>query len=122
MTSECIIFMVGVIIQISSTHQWAQFAVGRLISGLGVGALSSAVPMYQAETAPPPIRGSLTATYQLFITLGILVACESSYLRNDDESFLIKLSTLQTVSPSAPVTCPVLAHGKPSSALASSGP
>ncbi|THG96102.1 hypothetical protein EW026_g5674 [Hermanssonia centrifuga] len=74
MTAECLIFMVGVIVQITSNHVWAQFAVGRLISGLGVGALSAAVPMYQAETAPPPIRGSLTATYQLFITFGILVA------------------------------------------------
>ncbi|KAI0074897.1 general substrate transporter [Panus rudis PR-1116 ss-1] len=74
MTSECTIFIVGVIIQITSEHAWAQFAVGRLISGLGVGALSSAVPMYQAETAPPQIRGTLTATYQLFITFGILVA------------------------------------------------
>lgn len=45
MSMECIIFMIGVIVQITSTHQWAQFAVGRLISGVGVGALSSAVPM-----------------------------------------------------------------------------
>lgn len=45
MTSECCIFIVGVIIQITSTTEWAQFAVGRLISGLGVGALSAAVPM-----------------------------------------------------------------------------
>ncbi|KAK0471387.1 general substrate transporter [Armillaria novae-zelandiae] len=74
MVIECGLFIIGVIIQITSTSVWQQFAVGRLVSGLAVGALSAAVPMYQAETAPPQIRGSLTATYQLFITFGILVA------------------------------------------------
>ncbi|KAI8976337.1 general substrate transporter [Trametes punicea] len=74
MTVECIVFMLGVIIQITSFHSWVQFAIGRLVSGFGVGSLSAAVPMYQAETAPPQIRGTLTATYQLFITFGILVA------------------------------------------------
>lgn len=76
MVAECMIFCVGVVIQISSAHVWQQFAMGRFVSGLGVGALSAAVPMYQAETAPSQIRGTLTATYQLFITFGILVACE----------------------------------------------
>ena len=56
--------MVGVLIQILAFHSWEQFAIGRLVSGLGVGSLSAAVPMYQAETAPPQIRGTLTATYQ----------------------------------------------------------
>ncbi|KAI0086841.1 general substrate transporter [Irpex rosettiformis] len=74
MTAECVIFIVGVIVQIAAEHSWPQFAVGRLIGGLGIGALSAAVPMYQAETAPPQIRGALTTTYQLFITLGILIA------------------------------------------------
>ncbi|THH12759.1 hypothetical protein EW146_g7392 [Bondarzewia mesenterica] len=74
MQVECLVFIIGVIIQIATFSAWAQFAVGRLISGFGVGALSAAVPMYQAETAPPQIRGTLTATYQLFITFGILVA------------------------------------------------
>ncbi|KAK7696521.1 hypothetical protein QCA50_001179 [Cerrena zonata] len=87
MTVECIVFIVGVVVQIASEHTWQQFAVGRLISGLGVGALSAAVPMYQAETAPPQIRGTLTATYQLFITFGILVAyCISIGTRNVDGS------------------------------------
>ncbi|KAG1748126.1 hypothetical protein EDB19DRAFT_1905180 [Suillus lakei] len=59
----------------------------RFIGGLGVGALSAAVPMYQAETAPPQIRGTLTATYQLFITFGILVAyCISIGTRNISNS------------------------------------
>lgn len=45
MTSECCLFIVGVIIQITSTHVWQQIAVGRWVSGLAVGALSAAVPM-----------------------------------------------------------------------------
>jgi len=74
MTAECCLFIIGVVIQMTSFHVWIQFALGRLVSGFAVGALSAAVPMYQAETAPAQIRGTLTATYQLFITFGILVA------------------------------------------------
>ncbi|PYH43342.1 sugar porter family MFS transporter [Aspergillus saccharolyticus JOP 1030-1] len=66
---------VGVTVQISSpTGKWYQVAMGRWVAGLGVGALSLLVPMYQAETGPRHIRGSLVSTYQLFITLGIFVA------------------------------------------------
>ncbi|KAF9484553.1 general substrate transporter [Pholiota conissans] len=74
MIIECAVFCIGVAVQLASFHVWQQVAVGRFISGLAVGALSAAVPMYQAETAPTQIRGTLTATYQLFITFGILVA------------------------------------------------
>ncbi|KAF9005036.1 general substrate transporter [Cyathus striatus] len=74
MICYCTIFVVGIIVQMASTHVWQQIAVGRLISGIGVGSLSATVPMYQAETAPPQIRGAMTATYQLFITFGILTA------------------------------------------------
>lgn len=31
---------------------------GRIITGLGVGALSAVVPLYQSETAPKEIRGT----------------------------------------------------------------
>ena len=52
MTAECVMFIIGVIIQITATHQWAQFAVGRLISGFGIGALSAAVPMVSGIALP----------------------------------------------------------------------
>ncbi|KAJ6143696.1 Major facilitator superfamily domain general substrate transporter [Penicillium samsonianum] len=66
---------VGITIQISSpVGKWYQIAMGRWVAGLGVGAVSLLVPMYQAESGPRHIRGSLISTYQLFITLGILVA------------------------------------------------
>ncbi|KZW00031.1 general substrate transporter [Exidia glandulosa HHB12029] len=74
MSVMCLIFTVGVIIQVTAFTKWEQISIGRFIAGIGVGGLSVAVPMYQAETAPKQIRGTLTATYQLFITLGILVA------------------------------------------------
>ncbi|KAJ5793741.1 MFS monosaccharide transporter [Penicillium paradoxum] len=66
---------IGVTIQISSPFgKWYQVAMGRWVAGLGVGAISLLVPMYQAESGPRHIRGSLISTYQLFITLGIFVA------------------------------------------------
>ncbi|TKA63170.1 hypothetical protein B0A49_07188 [Cryomyces minteri] len=69
-----IIFCVGVIVQITTTGYWLQIALGRWVAGLGVGGLSVLTPMYQSETAPRQIRGALVSAYQLFITLGILVA------------------------------------------------
>ncbi|KAB5588785.1 High-affinity glucose transporter ght2 [Ceratobasidium theobromae] len=74
MSIECGIFSIGVIIQVCAFQAWYQVMIGRFVSGLGVGALSAAVPLYQAECAPRQLRGTLTGTYQLFITFGILVA------------------------------------------------
>ena len=45
MVVECVLFDMGVIIQITSKGTWQQFAGGRFVSGLAVGALSAAVPM-----------------------------------------------------------------------------
>jgi SP family sugar:H+ symporter-like MFS transporter len=71
----CVIVCVGVTVQISSPYgHWYQVAVGRLVAGLGVGAISLLVPMYQGESGPRHIRGALISTYQLFITLGIFIA------------------------------------------------
>lgn len=45
MSVECLLFMIGVVIQLTTFTVWQQVAVGRFVSGLGVGALSAAVPM-----------------------------------------------------------------------------
>ncbi|KAF2681584.1 general substrate transporter [Lentithecium fluviatile CBS 122367] len=67
-------YIVGVIIEITSKQVWVQFAMGRFTSGLGIGALSTVVPMYQSESIPKRIRGATVASYQLMITLGIWTA------------------------------------------------
>lgn len=67
-------YIIGVIIEITSDRAWYQFAIGRLVAGLGIGALSVSVPMYQSESVPKAIRGMVVSSYQLLITMGIWTA------------------------------------------------
>jgi sugar porter (SP) family MFS transporter len=46
----------------------------RFFAGIGVGAVSLLVPLYQSEMAPKWIRGTLVCAYQLSITIGLLTA------------------------------------------------
>ncbi|OAA73730.1 siderophore iron transporter mirC [Cordyceps fumosorosea ARSEF 2679] len=74
-----LITSVGFVIQIAASTAWYQVMIGRFVAGLGVGALSLLVPMYQAETAPAWIRGAMVCAYQLFITMGIFLAACFNY-------------------------------------------
>ncbi|KAN0065324.1 Plasma membrane low glucose sensor [Thecaphora frezii] len=66
-------FNVGVALQMATTNLDA-FIVGRVIAGLGVGVLSTIVPMYQSEVAPRWIRGAVVSGYQWAITIGLFIA------------------------------------------------
>jgi len=68
-----VLFLVGCAVQALSASV-TMFCTGRLVSGVSIGLLSSAVPLYQAEMAPPDLRGTLTSTYQLLLAFGIFVA------------------------------------------------
>lgn len=74
-----LVVAVGFVVQMAAERAWYQVMIGRFVAGLGVGALSLLVPMYKAETAPPWIRGAMVCAYQLFITLGILLAACFNY-------------------------------------------
>ena len=69
-----IIFIIGNIIQITAMNSWVHMMMGRFVAGLGVGNLSVGVPMFQSECSPREIRGAVVASYQLMITIGILVS------------------------------------------------
>ncbi|KKK19645.1 putative MFS monosaccharide transporter [Aspergillus ochraceoroseus] len=74
-TLWCMILNVGLIVQITSpSGNWVQVVMGRWTTGLGVGGCSLLVPMYQGESAPRHIRGTMISCYQLFMTLGIFLA------------------------------------------------
>ena len=53
--------------------------VGRALSGLAIGVICAAVPLYQSEIAPAKWRGSLTTFFQLSITIGILTVTTINY-------------------------------------------
>ncbi len=56
------------------------FVIFRFIAGIAIGGSAVLSPMYISEIAPPAQRGRLTATFQLAIVLGILIAFFSDYL------------------------------------------
>lgn len=89
-----VIFNLGVILQAASTSQ-PPFIAGRCIAGLGVGLVSVIIPMYQSETAPKWIRGTIVGAYQLAITIGLFIAAivnNSTKDRNDTGSYRIPIS------------------------------
>ncbi|KAJ5114381.1 Major facilitator-type transporter ecdD [Penicillium alfredii] len=67
------VFCFGVILQTAATAI-PLFVAGRFFAGLGVGLLSATIPLYQSETAPKWIRGTIVGAYQLAITIGLLLA------------------------------------------------
>lgn len=68
-------------------ESWVHMMMGRFAAGLGVGNLSVGVPMFQGECSPRQIRGAVVSSYQLMITLGILVSNLVNYgVRNIDTS------------------------------------
>jgi SP family sugar:H+ symporter-like MFS transporter len=73
-SASAFFYICGVVIEVTSNQAWGQFAAGRFVAGLGIGALSTAVPMYQSESVPKTIRGVVVSSYQLMITIGLLAA------------------------------------------------
>ncbi|CAI4373912.1 BGN_3a_G0025450.mRNA.1.CDS.1 [Saccharomyces cerevisiae] len=73
------IYVVGILIQITSINKWYQYFIGRIISGLGVGGIAVLSPMLISEVAPKHIRGTLVQLYQLMGTMGIFLGYCTNY-------------------------------------------
>ena len=68
-----IIFTLGTGLQ-AGAQTPAYFFSGRIVGGIGIGMFSMVIPLYQAEIAPPELRGSLVSLQQLSITIGTTIA------------------------------------------------
>jgi sugar porter (SP) family MFS transporter len=67
------LFTVGALIASAITAIWMLVAV-RLVLGVAIGLAAVGAPLYISEAAPLKSRGAMVSTYQLAITIGILVS------------------------------------------------
>ena len=65
--------------------------VSRFVVGFGVGIASVAGPLYAAEMAPKQVRGRFVSSYQLAITIGILLADIVDAALSDDDRWRLML-------------------------------
>lgn len=64
---------IGSLLQASS-FSVGQLMVGRIVAGIGLGLISSNVAIWQSETAPAKVRGTLVACSLSFLIVGQLLA------------------------------------------------
>ncbi|KZF20778.1 high-affinity glucose transporter [Xylona heveae TC161] len=91
--SSCV-FAFGVILQTASSAI-PMFVAGRFFAGFGVGLISALIPLYQSETSPKWIRGVIVGSYQLAITIGLLLASivnNATKNRDDSGSYRIPIA------------------------------
>ena len=71
---------------------FTQLVIYRIIGGVGIGIVSIVSPIYISEVSPARVRGTMVSFYQLFITIGFLLA----YLVN---FFIMKGAALDSGDP-----------------------
>ena len=70
--AAAIIFLIGVF-SLSYAHTYTTMLLGRLTQGIGVGIITIIIPLYLAEALPSQIRGRGISTFQLMLTIGIVL-------------------------------------------------
>ena len=59
---------------------------GRVIAGIGVGAISAVAPAFVSECSPKNVRGRITGLFQIMVAIGVMVSyfvnCELPLIPN----------------------------------------
>ncbi|KAM3068312.1 hypothetical protein ACMFMF_009128 [Clarireedia jacksonii] len=64
------IFIIGAMMETINSHHMGVFYAGRVIAGIGLGAATVVVPMFNSEMAPKELRGQIGSFFQWFYTFG----------------------------------------------------
>ena len=68
-----VIVAIGAIIQTTS-YSTAQFLVGRLVAGFGLGLMTTVIPIWLAECSMPKSRGRMMAMQLSNLIMGLIIA------------------------------------------------
>ncbi|WVQ79866.1 hypothetical protein IAT38_001966 [Cryptococcus sp. DSM 104549] len=74
----CIPLLIGTVLQVAA-YSTAQLVVGRVVAGLAMGAITSTLPIWQNETSPPALRGTLICASLSMLIVGQLIAYWVAY-------------------------------------------
>ena len=47
---------------------------GRVVAGLGIGAISAVAPAYVSECSPKEVRGRITGLFQIMVAVGVMLS------------------------------------------------
>lgn len=47
---------------------------GRVIAGIGIGAISAVAPAFVSECAPKEVRGRITGLFQIMVAVGVMLS------------------------------------------------
>ena len=47
---------------------------GRVVAGLGIGAISAVAPAYVSECSPKEVRGRITGLFQIMVAIGVMLS------------------------------------------------
>ncbi len=80
-----LIFALGSVLTGAAPSMWF-LAISRVILGIAIGISSFAVPLYISEISPVKARGALVSSFQLMITIGIVVSYFSDLAFADESN------------------------------------
>ncbi|KAJ7105697.1 general substrate transporter [Mycena epipterygia] len=76
------IFVVGAALTTaakSPSNGLAMIYAGRVISGVGVGAISAVAPAFVSECSPKNVRGRITGLFQITVAIGVMISYFINY-------------------------------------------
>ncbi|TDL14168.1 MFS general substrate transporter, partial [Rickenella mellea] len=79
--SFCLIFAVGALLQTiaGGSRGISYIYAGRVVAGIGVGAISAVAPAYVSECSPKDVRGRITGLFQIMVAIGVMLSYFINY-------------------------------------------